>query len=273
MGAIAHSKPNYVAAVIGSAGSTIDPDLITPDQSGNYPPIQHSSGLPTNNLVGSINGLLSGVLAYAGVQLFVEFLAEMRRPRDFLKYQGQYTYNPSFQGVAPFGWQTVGNSISLLAGLIAAGLYGNIGIKVFYNNILVEWFKAPLLVSRPGKLIFAAIVPIWWSIAFIIAASIPDYFGFVSVISASMLLNLTYTIPPFLALGYDLQRMSMELEGGEVFDPATGHVRRTGSAVQRYMRGFTSGTPLEVARNIWHVLYFLCSLAMCGLGMYAAVQG
>lgn len=29
--------------------------------------------------------MLSGVLAYAGAQLFVEFMAEMRRPRDFLK--------------------------------------------------------------------------------------------------------------------------------------------------------------------------------------------
>lgn len=63
----------------------VDPDTITPDANGNYPPIIHYAGLPTENLVGSINGLLSGVLAYAGVQLYVEFLAEMRRPRDFLK--------------------------------------------------------------------------------------------------------------------------------------------------------------------------------------------
>ncbi|KAF2152446.1 hypothetical protein K461DRAFT_327932 [Myriangium duriaei CBS 260.36] len=295
MGVMAHSPPNFAIAELGSAGGATNPDSIKPDAAGNYPPITHSAGLPTNNLVGSINGLLSGVLAYAGVQLFVEFLAEMKRPRDFLKamwgaqlfiytvyvvygcyvyyFQGQYTYNPSFQGVSTYGWQTVGNSLSLIAGLIAAGLYGNIGIKVFYNNILCEWFNAPLLVTKPGKLFYAAIVPIWWSIAFIIAASIPDYFGFVSVISASMLLNLTYTIPPFLALGFDLQRMSMEMEGGEVFDPTTGHIKRTGTMVQRYMRGFTSGSALHRARNVWHVLYFLCSLAMCGLGMYAAVQG
>jgi hypothetical protein len=40
----------------------------------------HYTKLPPNSLVGSINGLLSGVLAYAGAQLFVEFLAEMKRP-------------------------------------------------------------------------------------------------------------------------------------------------------------------------------------------------
>ena len=113
---------------------------------------------------------------------------------------------------------------------------------------------------------YAAIVPFWWSIAFIIAAAIPDYFGFVAVISASMLLNLTYTIPPFLALGYDIQRMAMQGEGGEVFDPMTGLTKRTGTVMQRYIRGFLSGGPLSVARNVWHVFYILASLSMCGLG-------
>ena len=144
---------------------------------------------------------------------------------------------------------------------------------MFYNNILVEWFHAPLLVTKSGKIYYACIVPFWWSTAFIIAAAIPDYFGFVSVISASTLLNLTYTIPPFLALGYDIQRMAMQTEDGEVFDPATGQVKRTGTITQRYIRGFFSGGSLAVAKNVWHVIYFLASLSMCGLGMYAAVQG
>lgn len=85
MGFIANSPPNYSAAELGSAGSAVNPDSITPDKNGVYPPIVHFSGLPLHNLEGNINGLLSGVLAYAGAQLFVEFLAEMRRPRDFLK--------------------------------------------------------------------------------------------------------------------------------------------------------------------------------------------
>ena len=85
MGVMANSPPNYAISVLGSAGATVDPTTITPDAQGNYPPIIHYGGLPAANLVGSINGLLSGVLAYAGAQLFVEFLAEMKRPRDFLK--------------------------------------------------------------------------------------------------------------------------------------------------------------------------------------------
>ena len=85
MGVMAHSPPNFPISVLGSAGSAVDKSSITPDAQGSYPPIIHYGGLPAPNLVGSINGLLSGVLAYAGAQLFVEFLAEMKRPRDFLK--------------------------------------------------------------------------------------------------------------------------------------------------------------------------------------------
>ena len=114
MGFMAHSPPNYAISILGSSGGTVDPKTITPDAQGNYPPLIHYGGLPAPNLVGSLNGLLSGVLAYAGAQLFVEFLAEMRRPRDFLKamwgaqffiysvyliygcyvyhFQGQYSY-------------------------------------------------------------------------------------------------------------------------------------------------------------------------------------
>lgn len=88
-----------------------------------------------------------------------------------------------------------------------------------------------------------------------------------------MLLNLTYTIPPFIALGYDMQRNAIRAEDGEGFDPVSGQVTRHGTTVQRYMRGFLSGGPIRVAQNVWHVLYFLASVAMCGLGMYAAVQG
>src|ERR1700759_5261663 len=65
MGVIAHSPPNYAISVLGSSGSAVDPTTIQPDDDGNYPPIIHYSGLPPNSLVGSINGLLAGVLAYA----------------------------------------------------------------------------------------------------------------------------------------------------------------------------------------------------------------
>ena len=110
-------------------------------------------------------------------------------------------------------------------------------------------------------------------IAFIIAAAIPDYFGFVGVISASMLLNLTYTLPPFFALGYDIQRHAIRTANGEGFDPATGQIIRNETVVRRWTRGFFAGGSFQVAINVWHIIYFLASLSMCGLGMYASIQG
>ena len=154
MGVMAHSLPNYAISTLGSAGAAVDPTTITPDPvTGDYPPVRHYGGLPNpSSLVGSINGLMQGVYAYGGAQLFVEFMAEMKRPRDFIKamwgaqffiyscymiyglyvyhFQGQYSYQLSYQGVSPYGWQTVGNILAIISGLIAAGLYGNIGIKV-----------------------------------------------------------------------------------------------------------------------------------------------
>lgn len=44
-------------------------------------------------------------------------------------FQGQFTLPLAFQGVSKYSWQTVGNVLSLITGIIAAGLYGNIGIS------------------------------------------------------------------------------------------------------------------------------------------------
>ncbi|OQE06788.1 hypothetical protein PENVUL_c016G02336 [Penicillium vulpinum] len=295
MGVMSVSPPNYKISTLGSAGSAVDRKTITPDSDGNYPPIIHYSNVPQNGLIGSVNGMLSGVLAYAGAQLFVEFMAEMRRPRDFIKamwgaqffiysvylthgcvvyyLQGQYSYSPSYQGISIYAWQTVGNILSLLSALICAGLYGNIGVKIVYNNILMDIFSLPPLTTRVGKIVYASLVPVWWTIAFIIAAAIPDYFGFVSIISASMLLNLTFTMPPLFALAFDIQKNAIRTEVGEAFNPITGEVLRTETTTARWIRGFCSGGPFQVAINIWHVVLCLATLSMCGLGMWAAIVG
>lgn len=119
MGVMAHSPPNFLISVLGSAGGATDAASITPNAAGVYPPVVKYGGTPpsTNGFIGQINGLMQGVYAYAGAQLFIEFMAELRRPRDFLKamwgaqffiyacymiygcytyyWQGQYSYNVS----------------------------------------------------------------------------------------------------------------------------------------------------------------------------------
>ena len=204
MGIIGNSTPNYEIAAFGSVGSYIDPTTVTPDREGRYPAIMHFSGIPDGNMTAAINGLMNAILAYAGLQMFVEFMAEMRRPTDFIKavwsaqfviylsyliygsviyyYQGQYVFNLSYQ-VQGFPWQTALNMMTLISGLIGAGLYSNIGIKVLYNNVVYDFFHIPITSSQ-GKAIYAIIVPVWWAIAYVISTGIPDFTGLVSLIEA-----------------------------------------------------------------------------------------
>lgn len=149
MGAAAHTDPLYSASA-SSAGYSIDPALVTP-VNGTYPPVQHSGGLPSSNFAASLNGAMQAVYSYGGSMIFPEFMAEIRRPRDFLKgmwsaqlfiyvcymlyglfmygYQGQYVQTPAYLGISAYGLQTAGNSLAIVSALIAATLYGNIGIK------------------------------------------------------------------------------------------------------------------------------------------------
>ncbi|EXJ93619.1 hypothetical protein A1O1_02011 [Capronia coronata CBS 617.96] len=291
MGVMAHSPPNYEISVLGSAGSAVNPATITPDAQGNYPPIIHYGGLPeSGNFVGAINGLMSGVFAYGGAQLFVEIMAEMRRPWDFIKsmwiaqffiwavyliygcyvyhYQGQYAYTISYMGLSVYGFQAACDMMVVISGLIAAGLYGNIGIKVLYNQVFQEMFNAPSLTSKSGKYIFAAIVPIYWSVAFVIAAAIPDYFGFVSVIAAFCIVQFSYSFPPIIHLAYTMQKNSMG--EGDGFNPATGQTIRSRHGLSRLVKGFFAD---RWYINVWHVIHAGGALATAGLGAYAAVEG
>jgi hypothetical protein len=86
-----------------------------------------------------------------------------------------------------------------------------------------------------------------------------------------MLLNLTYTMPPWFALGFDIQKNAMR--EGEGFDPTTGIVTRSDKGLRRLIRGYLSGGAFQVGINVWHTIYFFASLSMCGLGMYAAIKG
>lgn len=73
--------------------------------------------------------------------------------------QGQYTYNPAFQGIpnSAYSYQTLGNAINFITGVIAALLYGNIGIKVFYSSVLRDVFNFPPLDKKKGKWLWVAI--------------------------------------------------------------------------------------------------------------------
>ena len=253
-------------------------------------PIRTTAGeQPELDFTVSVTGLMQAVYSYGGAMLFVEFMSEMRRPFDFWKgmlcaqtfiycfylifglvvysAQGQYTLNPAYQGVDPYGWQTALNSIQLVTSLIAALLYGNVGIKVLYNNVLMDLFGAPPLGVRAGKLLWVACVPVYWGLAFVIASAIPQVSNLSALIGAACILQFSYTFPPWLFIGYVTRRDAM-LEG-DGFDPTTGRVVRRDAGWTRFRRGFAKRWWL----NGFHLVVFLGAAVTAILGIYsAAVQ-
>ncbi|KAI8066453.1 putative amino acid transporter [Gongronella butleri] len=297
MAAAAHQLPNYAAASQSAGALFDDGALVTQNADGSWPPVQTSGGIPPSSggFVGSVSGAMNAVFAYGGSMVFPEFMAEMKRPKDFLTamwasqtfiyivymfyglfiygYQGQYTVNPTYLGISGYALQTVGNVFAMLSAAIAAALYGNIGVKVLYHNIFVDILRFPPLTTKGGKIWWAIMIPIYWALAFVIAAAIPNFSGLTSVVAAFCILQFTYTFPPLLALGYWIKKRAMQSDEG--FDPATGQTIRNDNGLRRVLRGFFfpgffSHRGFYI--NVFNVLYMLGALAMAGLGAYSAIE-
>jgi hypothetical protein len=172
IGVSATSSPNYATMFgsFGGAGSAYGDRNFPNGTMESHIPIQTFAGTPPDGFasggtgfLGTYQGINTIIYAYGGAMLFFNLLAEMRNPWDFWKgmlcadifiylvymffglfqysYQGQYTYNTAIQSINPYNYQTAGNILSIIGGLIAAALYGNIGIKVIYNNVFMELFR------------------------------------------------------------------------------------------------------------------------------------
>lgn len=83
----AHSEPNYTAAGVLSAGAALQDGSVMAAADGSYPAVRHSVNIPPSEggFVGALVGAMNAVYAYGGANLFTNFMAEMRRPADFLK--------------------------------------------------------------------------------------------------------------------------------------------------------------------------------------------
>ena len=168
-----------------------------------------------------------------------------------------------------YNLQTLGNAIYFVVSVIAALLYGNIGIKVFYAAVLRDAFKFPPLDSKKGKLTWAALIPIYWTLAFILAAAVPQVSQLTAFEGATTIMQFTYTFPPILMVAYNCQKDSVLLEEKDTFDPYTGEVRRVDSGFKRYWRGFKK----QFVLNSWDSVYGLAALAASILGIWSSIVG
>ncbi|KAK7012204.1 aa-trans domain-containing protein [Favolaschia claudopus] len=272
MGFVAHSPPNFAAA-LSSLGVPAGPVKT-----------QLFASVP---LFSQVNGIMNMVYAYGGCMIFPEIMAEMRRPMDFWKgmiaaqalifsayvlygafvysQQGQFVLPLAYQGVSRYALQTFGNVISLISGIIAAGLYGNIGIKVVYHNVIEDWFHGPPVMSSKGRYIWSTMVCSYWALAFIVGSAIPQVQTINGLIGAVAIMQFTYTFPPLLHFGFDVINDAMVAD----YDPINGQYRPVDTWKQgsRWRRALFSG---RWYFKLFNLVLFLASMSMAGLGMWAA---
>ncbi|KAI7157959.1 hypothetical protein KC349_g5248 [Hortaea werneckii] len=227
--------------------------------------------------------------AYSGALLFVAFLGEMRNPWDFWKglflaqgficfvyilfgvfvYSnfGQYSASNIGNVIQPFGLQTAQNIIALLTSFFAIFLYFNIGMKTVYLEVFQEIFNFPAITTRKGQWCWYALGPVYWILAFVVAAAVPNLNGIVNLVGGLFGLNFTYSLPGIMFVGYLVQRGASL--PGEGFDPVTGQTTRHDSGMKRWVRGYKKYFLI----NTFTTLYFLAGLACSGMGTWAAIEG
>ncbi|CAH2353035.1 hypothetical protein CLIB1423_09S01354 [[Candida] railenensis] len=246
------------------------------------------SGAGSTSFQNQLSACMNIVYAYGGAMVFIEFMSEMKRPRDFIKgmacaqlfiftcyllfglivyhYQGQFVVNPANQGISHYGWQTATNIISLLSAIIAGGLYGNVGIKVFYTSFIQKIMNAPDLHTKKGRVVWTILVILYWGLAFVVASAIPEFSYLTSLVGSVCILQFTYTFPPIMQFGLDLQIAAMQGDGP--YDPVNKVANRVDSwkNLSRWVRAYK----VNWLRNTFHIMFFLASLATAGLGIYTS---
>lgn len=237
---------------------------------------------------GQLNGINQMVYSWGGALLFVAFLAEMRHPMDFWKgllcaqificcvyiffgvfvysFYGQYSAQVITTAVQPFSLQTVGNVFALLTSAIACIMYFNIGMKTVYIEVFQEVFNFPPITTKKGRWLWFALGPIYWIVAFIVAASVPNLNGVSGLVGALLILNFTYTFPAILYVGFSCQ-VGARLPG-EGFNPATRVTTRLDNGWRRWVRGFSKNLWLNIAST----LYGMGGLTLSGMGSWAAIE-
>ncbi|KAF7969159.1 hypothetical protein HWV62_28208 [Athelia sp. TMB] len=256
-------------------------------------PIQTSGWVPsyTQGWYQQVSGVQLAVFAYGGAMIFTEFMAEMRRPKDFWKaafvaqtfcylmymffgifcyaFQGQYSSILPSLDFANQSLSLGANIIGLVSTAVAAVLYANIGVKVLYENVLRAYFNAPELVTTRGRIYWSTSVIVYWALAWVIGSAIPNITALVTLVGAACILQFTYTFPPILLLGHWMQRDAMKADQPWAPGMAPGSNRvDTWKDASRWKRGFAPYWYYKVVL----VLLFLGALALAGLGIYSGIE-
>lgn len=200
-------------------------------------------------------------------------------------YFGQYSGSAIYQVINPAGLRTFNNVLNLLTGFIACGtfsrqrvfrssafanyivLYFHVGMKTVYVEVFQEGLNFPPIATKKGQWMWFALGPVYWVVAFAIAAAVPNLNGIVNLVGGLFGVNFTYSLPAICFLGW-LVHTHAELPG-EGFNPETGDAIQHDNGVKRWTRGFMKSWYLSMPC----LAYALASLATSGMGSWAAIEG
>ncbi|KAL7801007.1 transmembrane amino acid transporter domain-containing protein [Trichoderma afarasin] len=283
MVACANYPIDYSAVTNSTLIKTIEPIKLF----AGPPPDQYQQ--QATGFAGQFNGINQMVYSYGGALLFIAFLAEMRHPWDFWKgmlcaqtficvvyiffgafvygHYGQYSASNINTVIQPFRLQTANNVLGLITGAIACLMYMNVGMKTVYVEVFQEILGLPPITTRKGRWLWYALGPLYWALAFVVGAAVPNLNGISGIVGALLILNFTYTFPAFLYIGYRVKTDAAL--PGEGFDPVTGVTTRHDSGMKRWTRGFMVNWHI----NSMNIIYFLGGLVCSGMGSWAAIEG
>lgn len=145
-------------------------------------------------------------------------------------------------------------------------MYMNIGLKTVYVEVFEEILHFPPLITKKGRIMWTVLGPLYWTLAFVVGASVPSLFGIAGIVGALLILNFTYTFPPMVFVGFMCQLGAVL--PGEGFDPATGVTTRHDTGMTRWVRGFKKYWLI----NSINVVYTVAALACSALGSYGAIE-
>jgi hypothetical protein len=109
-------------------------------------------------------------------------------------------------------------------------------------------------------------VPIYWALAFVIAASVPNFGDFQSLVGAFCIGNFTYAFPTLLKIGFEIKKGAMLPDEG--FDEVTKKYIRKDEGLKRWIRGYKKTWML----TSFNIFYLLGALVVCAMGMYSAIK-
>jgi len=120
-----------------------------------------------------------------------------------------------------------------------------------------------------GRITWSFAVIIYWSIAFVLGSAIPSVGALTGLLAAMGFFHFTYTFPPLMMLGLDLQ-IDAAIADEPFTTPGVAPTQvDTWRDLSRWKRAFVAGGRKRFYWKIVNLLFLGAALATAGMGLWA----